>query len=936
MNIKTTVFCLLLFFKAISLVAQPKITHAYYLSKVLVQLNNNKYFTDDILGENRATYDSIYKFISVDSFRWNTNIGKPYLTFRNITEVSQRIKSGGLEFISNYELLKDKHKKIDSLRSKLVNDSLKKRDSVETKARQIKQLITTSNDSANSLQSYSALDDSQFDILKKDNYLIKGIVGLETFLLSNDSLQKFDSLLNEYLTLRDSLNTVRSQIESYTSSLNIISNKIEAGKKLSKGDLLAFESLEEYAQSNVYSKDGLIYVSIENKSTEHLGTASSSFKFPDETEVIDALAIFVANRFKEELTLTFVDELKYQIRTNENIKLLFPHTLEALESLEGYKLPTIGDNLFLALAQDVLNLDTTVAQISFLSKDAANTLKAVNTFSRSLDKGYLFESIVEQLDDQKVAYISNDSLFGNLLHAVRVINDNFRSYDGKSFYMRFSDLKKMSDVQFDYFIALLVNSEPLVKKFIFKEYGNSRLNRNDLANIRTRLGNLLLALEGFENSINKSQGKERNVAIGQSLVSLFKEVDLFFSFNGNNQKGLTIIEHSLEILRHKMKGDYKPILGHIVEIIKIGIRSEQEVQVFDSIMIQITVLNNAVKGIRDIYINNRDANKEEWVKVNELIREYIRSNALSNIIDSSYFDLDKNRSTELEKIARIVSFPGKVAVTNLLETSKELYLYLKTVKSLELLNETYKDKFKDTLEDRINRVLELIYKKKNTITQTIERLSKVGGFATDILKAGNSKELANVFEAYAAPVNSYKIKRTTRNSWAINAFVGLYGGVEDNWTVKDKLYGTFGVTVPIGITYSWGNRKKLSRINEFDIKRPYNVFMGCSKLKILNGWATSVTATIIDISAPFIYRFKNGADGGLPKEIKFEQIFSPGMLVSFHFPRQPLCINIGAQLTPQLTDFNNPLKTYDAIRFSAGIAFDIPLFQISQRTSFDK
>ena len=190
-------------------------------------------------------------------------------------------------------------------------------------------------------------------------------------------------------------------------------------------------------------------------------------------------------------------------------------------------------------------------------------------------------------------------------------------------------------------------------------------------------------------------------------------------------------------------------------------------------------------------------------------------------------------------------------------------------------------------------------------------------FLADIIAASESKDSGNVkkiIENYAMPVGSYRIKRSYSHSWDVSAFPGLYGGYEFGSGKKDGKHNegsfSYGITAPVGISFS----RKHCRHNP-------------------SSSSSTFFLSVIDIGAPFSYRFSNDQAQGLPDEIKWEQIFSPGFFYIFGFKNTPLSLSAGLQFTPLLRDIeddNNVLQEKNIVRLSVGFLVDIPIFNLKK------
>ncbi|WP_435354255.1 hypothetical protein [Emticicia sp. SJ17W-69] len=160
-------------------------------------------------------------------------------------------------------------------------------------------------------------------------------------------------------------------------------------------------------------------------------------------------------------------------------------------------------------------------------------------------------------------------------------------------------------------------------------------------------------------------------------------------------------------------------------------------------------------------------------------------------------------------------------------------------------------------------------------------------FITDIITADSTANLEDIINRYAQPVGSYSIKRKNRWSIDVNAYPGLYAGIENPLGTSQLRQNNFinGITAPIGISLSKGKLQKGYKDN------------------VIKGHSWSLFIPVIDIGAAFSYRWTNTSEDGqgLPK-IKLSQIFSPGLYVAYGFKNFPISIMAGAQYTPQLRE----------------------------------
>jgi hypothetical protein len=178
-------------------------------------------------------------------------------------------------------------------------------------------------------------------------------------------------------------------------------------------------------------------------------------------------------------------------------------------------------------------------------------------------------------------------------------------------------------------------------------------------------------------------------------------------------------------------------------------------------------------------------------------------------------------------------------------------------------------------------------------------LLKYGTFIATAVGAQTPQEVSNVIAAFALPPGSSAMKKYSKFSIALNAFVGLGAGQE----TLNKGLGTnpyYAVATPIGVSFNWG----------------FN-----------NYGSLGVLASVIDIGALTALRFQDNSASDLP-DLKIENVFAPGAYLVYAVPKYPIAFGIGAQVGPNLrsvTDDNLNVVQASGWRWGAFLAVDIPI-----------
>jgi hypothetical protein len=216
------------------------------------------------------------------------------------------------------------------------------------------------------------------------------------------------------------------------------------------------------------------------------------------------------------------------------------------------------------------------------------------------------------------------------------------------------------------------------------------------------------------------------------------------------------------------------------------------------------------------------------------------------------------------------------------------------------------------------------------ILDTRNYLFKFGSFMAAMATAKTPDDVEKAVEAVALPTGSSRVKRETTTNVALNVYTGLYAGNEVIKDVDpDKLlakFNSFGLTVPIGISFSKGHRFlpwPLSELNAFETKA---------------GWSSSLFVSLVDLGAVAAYRVANDSIDQVPS-IQLEDIFSPGIFWSIGIPKSPISINAGVQVGPNLRKVDSEVNEYANniyTRFSISVCVDLPVLNLYTKSRFEK
>jgi len=195
-----------------------------------------------------------------------------------------------------------------------------------------------------------------------------------------------------------------------------------------------------------------------------------------------------------------------------------------------------------------------------------------------------------------------------------------------------------------------------------------------------------------------------------------------------------------------------------------------------------------------------------------------------------------------------------------------------------------------------------------TFTDDHVEMSRILGFIGGLGEINNDEDMEKLLQAYALPIGSASIKRSSSFNLSVNSYVGFTGGIERafalNSDYQDK--GNIGLTAPIGISMTFAN-----------------------------GHLT-LFASIIDLGSVVNQRLKNDTTSYV--DLRFEHFFTPGGALLYNFKNTPISLGAGVTYIPNLRTIKYSDGTaslgesgLNVIRINASLLIDIPFFTIYNR-----
>lgn len=632
---------------------------------------------------------------------------------------------------------------------------------------------------------------------------------------------------------------------------------------------------------------------------------ASKMNIPSQSDVIDAMAIYLANRVKLETALTFMDLIKKAMKNDSLLLELFPLTEKTLTAYSTYEAPNFGSAWRSAFSEDFLTLPEKLG-----NENMSSYLK--QRFGVPVDDGQLvflqqavnfavtsrsntnFLDVIEYLKNQYNEKQINTT-FSDFIRVVNLINNEFYATNKKNFWISYVEFNNMDIEEWEIMLTLLRSKYPFLEKY----YSSADQKRvaPTIAEIKTWFSKLLYVINQYQSSAIQTS-PQRSTHVISNYWRTTKDLLLATLSTAN---GRVVFQQ----INSADNANLIKIITHLSNLYT-NIDEKNYPLAFNEVTGLVTTLQTSN------YINNKHfnsffikGNKAKYPKQIEKIQ-----NSTLEILNL-VAEIDNTKSDSLKKVI----LQAKLVIKrDTLDTLLSKYGGKDLVKSFVV----DKTKFLDTFLRKQDFYTNL-YNENST-----KEFNKVIQFINDVAKTTDSKELSKVIASHASPPLSYRLKRYKKASWDVNAYVGIVGGYEG---LKDRSKGQFayGLSAPIGISYSLASKTNKPTPNAYKKDDgTIGYFKG-------NAWTFSLS--IIDIGAVVRYRFGNGNEEGLPAKVSFAQVLSPGIHIRRGIKNTPLCYFVGAQYIPQLRNFdgdNESIRDYSGVyQINLGVAFDLPLFNLT-------
>lgn len=785
--------------------------------------------------------------------------------------------------------------------------------------------------------------------------------------ISEDSasiIKKYQDLIDPPVSTISSISQLKSLLNlrntSLDESIEKESKKIDTTQKLVKDANKLFKEIEDNTKrladslltNGTFSMDTKSYLERQLPNQQESfqinlttiaqnakqGLNYTGFSIPSQSQMIDAMAMFLTKRAKQEAAIWFMDQLRKRVN-NPLIYDVFPATIELLKGLSDYRTANFGTSWRYAISKDFVEMPRNVSKSSWTrqfltAQNAANLEKTVElgyNIDDLIKARYNYRDVIRQLylnptysPDPNISsdHSKDTNQYAQNIIAVLYIatNELFTITDNKTYrLLSYEELKTLDKNQWKVLIELfklkygpVFDNLPGVKK---NEIENKEKVIAWLSPLLMSLGQFDKINQEQQALIEKNKSDQTNQPFSNTWSVLGQVISNFenYPFGTSGKKGvnqyLDNIKNVFEIIENIQEKNFvaaaQNTLGLVDSYYRINPTQENIILSSLTSFLKNDSTNKNISKLQfdnnGIYFFNAKKNKVD-ILLNNYQREYIKQlgknlqhipqkeqlNFYKNIIGDSLKIISSKVSSQIDQIYlinRIALYYGAKGIQN----EKDL----KTI--LNQLSQTIPD-LKESL--KLAKLSEMSY---------ADQLVKLSGFFGDVIASSSSAELANVIESHALPPTSYKLKRKMSSSVDLNAYVGAFWGKIipfGNSLLNGKWTG--GITAPIGVTI-----------------RPAGNFFKYFNLHV----------QLLELGN-LVNHYLITPDSAYNKEVHFSEVFSPGVNILYNIKNTPIVAFIGGKLLPLKSYYDEGVKktfndkAFDALIISVGLKIDIPLVNL--------
>lgn len=886
-------------------------------------------------------------------------------------EKSTKIKSDTL--INN---LRETKKEIDSLKIALfnLNNSISKWNSLKSELDSIK-IDSTKVDSVYKVKKKLVLKQLASKI--NSQQFLETTTAHNIDLYSNDSLKQFFNCLkniieNEQLSI-EKPDPLQKEI---TKKDSLYKSELRAATRKLINEYTPSLELKQYVEYSAETKNNQnTQISIITASQNAQQSLSySGLNIPSQSQMIEAMAIFLAKRAKQEAAIWFMDQLRERVK-NPLIYDTFPETIALLDNLEEYHTANFGKSWRYAIANDFVKMPKNLVNGNWIKQtlpaDKQKDLKIAVDFGYDLNslimERYNYRDIIRNFYLNPAYAKNNDTELSKSLHKSFVVlyiatNELFtlHTVDNKPTYrlLSYEELKTLDRNQWNTFIELLGLKYGSEFSDLYKNNDNQA---KDYQNIIKWMSNLLISLNQFD-KINQEQQQllksDKSDNTGQSLTSIWKVLDQVI-------KGIDITPYTGGVSNSPMSKHLESV-QHILGIIEdiqqknFTAATQKTLKLADQFYgnkYESADLNKMSLNIKDNFLILKSGGEKEIFKTKFTLPgiSQLAIQQTKDALEVKYWKTNNSdpitlTKKELEQIKRIALITGHL---NEKEKRKVLKQSLETSLNALLVDDKIKFLIKSAVDEKNLAFFEMMNLYDKIVLQSdIKALQESIITYSKKLSVDDIKNIQRFIysndssqfgSTYLNKYGEQLLKLTsffgdvmaTQDANALAQVIESYALPPTSYKLKQKMKTSVDLNAYVGafggklFTHKYAS---LSKQFTGGITAPIGItYKNNGLFKHVN-----LHAQLLDLGN-IVNHYLVTPDSAYNKEVHFTEVFSPGLNLLYSIKNTPLVIFAGGKGIPLKSYYDETQNTkmntrvIDAWVFSLGLKLDIPLLNLYSR-----
>lgn len=592
------------------------------------------------------------------------------------------------------------------------------------------------------------------------------------------------------------------------------------------------------------------------------------------TKVIDGTARFIADRFKEELTLAFFENFRRKVAASIELRTLLPNTSDLLLNQDIGAFLSIGPTAKSAFQEDIENLLYSMDELVKAAPEYRELGQDVRyrgfmLTAKTIDlsrKGYPLTDLIRQLYLQEAR--QRDAL-GKSIRLAYALTEGLTEVDSTTGKLR---LISLADYQLldspekrEYFVALMFQRDRSLGSDLIHSQADFQ---NHFDQFNQHLQELIILVQNADDERKRLQ----QGGVTQELTN-----DVIFSYVGY---AFDAIDLASRLAYFRQPQDYwdSDFYQFGLPLGKKVIRATKAINAGD----HGTALLASVQVISDLLLLSK--HRENAAEV-ERLREnlLLYGNFMVNVLNAQ-------NAEEVRQAIEAVALPVGAS--------------------------------------RI---------KKNTLSSiSINAYPGLYTGGEWLLNAGEADhQAAAVSFGFTAPVGlafNWGLRRSATPDEIRRARLGR--ALERQRAVGLVPAATADTTQGDSLSLDSldAGTRSLQAVEDASTPRAFRQD-GIGRWQTLRESSLSLFLSVVDLGAVVSYRLSQNQAEGLPDNITLRQVFAPGLFVAYGFKRAPISLMLGTQYTPELrqVDASQLTTKYNALRVSLTLAVDIPMFNLFVR-----